>query len=129
MLDHIVINVSDLERSKSFYLATLTPLNYILIKEFKEAASFGVTDGHGKSMDPGGDFWIAKGIPQSPRIHFTFSAVSRSTVDKFYDCALAAGGKNNGRPGLRTHYHKNYYATYIFDPDGYNIEAVCHLPG
>ncbi|MHA2227553.1 MAG: VOC family protein, partial [Candidatus Hodarchaeales archaeon] len=110
MLDHIVINVSNLERSKTFYLTTLAPLNYVLLKEFEEAASFGVTVGHGKCMDPGGDFWIAKGIPQSPRIHFAFSAVSRSGVNDFYNRALAAGGKNNGRPGLRTKYHEHYYA-------------------
>ena len=128
MLDHIVINISDLECSKTFYLATLAPLNYVLIKEFEEAVSFGTTARHGKSKDPGGDFWIAKGVPQSPRIHFAFSAVSRSVVDKFYNCALAAGGEDNGPPGFRKHYHKHYYAAFIFDPDGYNIEAVCHLP-
>jgi catechol 2,3-dioxygenase-like lactoylglutathione lyase family enzyme len=81
MLDHIVINVSDLERSKIFYLATLAPLNYVLIKEFEEAAGFGVTDGQGKCTDPGGDFWITKGVPQSPRIHYDFRAASRSAVD------------------------------------------------
>ena len=129
MLDHIVINVSDLECSKTFYIATLAPLNYVLIKEFEEAVSFGATAGHGISKDPGGDLWIAKGVPQSPRIHFAFSAVSRSAVEKFYDCALVAGGKDNGPPGIRAHYHKNYYAAFILDPDGYNIEAVCHLPG
>ena len=128
MLDHIVINVSDLERSKTFYLAALAPLNYVLIREFEEAVSFGIA-GHVKSKDPGGDFWIVKGVPQSPRIHFAFNAVSRSVVDKFYNCALAAGGKDNGSPGLRKHYHKHYYAAFIFDPDCYNIEAVCHLPG
>ncbi len=128
MLDHIGINVSDLECSKIFYLATLAPLNYALLKEFEEAAGFGVAAGHSKSKDPGGNFWIAKGVPQSPRIHFAFHASSRSAVDKFYKCALAAGGKDNGPPGLRKHYHKNYYAAFIFDPDGYNIEAVCHLP-
>lgn len=128
MLDHIGINVSDLECSKTFYLATLAPLNYVLLKEFEEAVGFGVAAGHSKSKDPGGDFWIAKGIPQNPRFHFAFCAGSRSAVDKFYKCALAAGGKDNGPPGLRKHYHKHYYAAFIFDPDGYNIEAVCHLP-
>lgn len=128
MLDHIGINVSDLERSKTFYLAALAPLNYVLIQEFEKAVGFGVNTGHNKSKDPGGDIWIAKGVPQSPRVHFAFSADTRSIVDKFYDCALAAGGKDNGSPGLRKHYHKHYYAAFILDPDGYNIEAVCHLP-
>lgn len=128
MLDHFGINVSDLESSKNFYLATLAPLNYVLLKEYKEAVGFGVNTEYDKSKDPGGDFWIAKGVPQSPRIHFAFSASSRSAVDKFYNCALEAGGKDNGPPGLRKHYHKHYYAAFILDPDGYNIEAVCHLP-
>ncbi len=128
MLDHIVINVSDLDCSKKFYSAALAPLNYEMCKEFKEAAGFGVIAGHGKSEDPGGDFWIAKGVPQNPRIHFAFNAANRLIVDEFYKCALAAGGNDNGPPGLRPQYHKNYYAAFILDPDGYNIEAVCHLP-
>jgi len=129
MLDHTGINTSDLGRSKAFYLATLAPLHYVLLKDFKEAAGFGVIAGHGKSRDPGGDFWISKGVPHNPRTHIAFNAVSRSVVDKFYNCALSAGGKDNGSPGLRRSYHEHYYAAFILDPDGYKIEAVCHLPG
>ena len=83
--------------------------------------------GHGKSMDPGGDFWISSGIPQTPRTHIAFNAASRKIVENFYKSALSAGGTDNGRPGIRSQYHESYYAAFILDPDGYNIEAVCHL--
>lgn len=127
MLDHTGINVSDLARSKAFYRAALAPLRYEIRKEHGAAAAgFGVPDGPGKSPDPAGDFWIAQGDPQTPRIHIAFTAASRAEVDAFYRAALAAGGKDNGPPGLRPQYHAGYYAAFVLDPDGYNIEAVCH---
>lgn len=127
MLDHTGINVSDLERSKAFYLAALAPLRYRIAKEHPGAAcGFGVPDGFGQSPDPAGDFWIIKGAPQEPRIHLAFTAPSRAEVDAFYRAALAAGGRDNGAPGLRPQYHARYYAAFVLDPDGYNIEAVCH---
>lgn len=129
MLDHTGINVGDIERSKAFYRAALAPLGFRITKDFGAACGFGVADGYGKSPDPGGDFWIAQGEPQVPRVHVAFSAASRAAVDAFHKAALAAGGKDNGAPGLRPRYHPNYYGAFVFDPDGYNIEAVCHAAG
>jgi catechol 2,3-dioxygenase-like lactoylglutathione lyase family enzyme len=128
MLDHTGINVSDFERSKAFYRAALAPLGYRLLKETGLGAGFGVLQGHGRSLDPAGDFWIAPGAPLVPRLHVAFSAASRGAVDAFFERALAAGGKDNGPPGLRPRYHTDYYGAFVFDPDGYNIEAVCHAP-
>ena len=127
MLDHIGIHVSNLNRSRTFYKATLKPLGYDLTKEGKEFAAFGVLEGYGKSSDPGGDFWLSEGMPKTPLPHFAFTAASRWAVDEFFNAALAAGGKGNGGPDLRTQYHSCYYAAFVLDPDGYNIEAVCHV--
>src|SRR5438105_14559188 len=92
------------------------------------AAGFGVLEGHGKSLDPGGDFWISQGEPHSPRQHIAFSAEVHDLVDAFHAAAIAAGGTDNGLPALRPKYHPAYYAAFILDPDGYNIEVVCHRP-
>lgn len=126
MLDHSGFNVSDMPRSKAFYEAALAPLGYVVRKDFGEAAGFGVPQGFGKSLDPGGDFWISRGDLLSPRVHVAFSAETRAIVDAFHAAAIAAGGTDNGSPGLRPVYHPTYYAAFILDPDGYNIEAVCH---
>ena len=127
MLDHVGINVSDLERSKAFYRAALAPLGYEIRKEHAATAvGFGVPDGPRRSSDPAGEFWIAKGVPQEPRVHVAFTASSRAEVEAFYARALAAGGRDNGGPGLRPQYHANYYGAFVLDPDGYNVEAVCH---
>ena len=129
MLDHLNINVSDVARSRAFYTAALAPLGYTVTKDFGDAVGvgFGVTGDYGKSPDPGGDFWIVLGPVLTPRPHFAFSAGARAIVDAFFAAAIGAGGTSNGEPGLRD-YHPHYYAAFIFDPDGYNIEAVCHLP-
>ena len=127
MLDHIGINVSDFERSKAFYQAALAPLGYQLRKQLGSAAGFGVAEGHGKSPDPAGDFWISQGRPQEPRFHFAFNAAARADVDAFFARAVAVGGTSNGPPGVRPQYHANYYGAFVLDPDGYNIEAVCHV--
>ena len=126
MIDHMGITVTDIEDSKLFYTNILATLGYVLCKNSPKAASFGVRDGHGKSADPGGDFWISQGTVIAPRVHIAFNAVSRAAVDAFFAAGLAAGGIENGAPGLRAHYHSNYYAAFVLDPDGYNIEAVCH---
>lgn len=126
MLDHIGIRVSNLERSKNFYRVALRPLNYVLLKEIPSAAGFAVVDGYGKSPDPAGDFWLIEGDPHGPRVHVAFSAGARAQVDAFFAAALAAGGTDNGAPGLRREYHPHYYAAFILDPDQYNIEVVCH---
>jgi len=74
------------------------------------------------------DFWISEGTPQTPHIHIAFRAKTRADVDAFYKAAIAAGGRDNGAPGPRPHYHANYYGAFVLDPDGHNIEAVCHVP-
>ena len=120
MLDHVSLSVRDYAASRGFYAKALRPLGYELAMEFGQVAGFGVG---GKP-----DFWIAAGMPQQPAIHVAFASQNRATVDAFYQAALAAGGKDNGPPGLRPHYHPSYYAAFVFDPDGNNIEAVCHSP-
>ncbi|MEC5343133.1 VOC family protein [Brenneria populi] len=127
MLDHFCIPVSDIERSRRFYEQALAPLGYCRIKTRPSAISFGIADGYGQSTDPGGDFWIFQGdVSSRPATHFAFSAESRAHVDAFFIAAIAAGGEDNGRPGLRPNYHPDYYAAFVRDPDGYNLEAVCH---
>ncbi|WJV61503.1 VOC family protein [Pectobacteriaceae bacterium C52] len=127
MLDHLSIPVSDLGRSRQFYGQALRPLGYELVKNMKFAVSFGVLTGYGCSSDPGGEFWIFHGeVLTRPRVHFAFSVASQEHVDAFFAAAIAAGGVDNGQPGLRTQYHPNYYAAFVRDPDGYNVEAVYH---
>ncbi len=118
MLDHIIITVSDYEASKAFYVNALAPLGYGVIMEFGRAAGLGVG---GKP-----DFWIREADPVTPPVHVAFGSHDRPTVDAFYEAAIAAGGRDNGAPGLRPDYHPNYYGAFVFDPDGNNIEAVCH---
>jgi catechol 2,3-dioxygenase-like lactoylglutathione lyase family enzyme len=120
MIDHTGISVSDVAKSKAFYRAALAPLGYSLLMEFEQFAGFGVA--------PKPDFWIGQGAPNAPRIHVALRADSRSHVDAFHRAAMAAGGRDNGSPGLRPHYHDNYYGAFVLDPDGHNIEAVCHSP-
>ena len=126
MIDHMGSTVSDIEKSKAFYSKTLAALGYVLRKNGPDAISFGVREGHGKSADPGGDFWLSEGSPMTPRVHIAFNAASRADVDAFFAAGLAADGIDNGAPKLRTNYHPRYYAAFLLDPDGYNIEAVCH---
>jgi catechol 2,3-dioxygenase-like lactoylglutathione lyase family enzyme len=127
ILDHIGINVSDYQRSKAFYEKALAPLGISLVMEF------GVFGGFGRDKKP--DFWIGQGATafQTPKqievitpVHVCFVARSRADVDAFYAAALAAGGKDNGAPGIRAMYHPNYYGAFVLDPDGHNVEAVIH---
>src|SRR5215471_12814509 len=104
MLDHVGLQVSNYAKSKKFYQLTLAPLGYELIMEFPEAAGFG------KDGKP--DFWIAQGSATKPPLHVAFASADRSTVDAFHRAALSAGGKDNGTPGLRPHYHANYYGAF-----------------
>jgi catechol 2,3-dioxygenase-like lactoylglutathione lyase family enzyme len=120
MLDHITLQVSDYRRSKQFYASALKPLGYELAMESGESGGFG------KDGKP--DFWIAQGAATKPAVHVAFASTDRLTVDAFHRAALAAGARNNGAPGLRPDYHPNYYAAFVLDPDGNNIEAVCHRP-
>lgn len=128
MIDHFSILVSDLAKSRSFYQAILAPLNYEIIIEMKSALSFGVLNGPTKSSDPGGEFWLTAGSPTQAGLHFAFASQDKNGVDQFHAQGLKIGGAGNGLPGIRPGYHPNYYAAYLLDPDGYNIEAVCHLP-
>jgi catechol 2,3-dioxygenase-like lactoylglutathione lyase family enzyme len=121
VLDHVGIRVSDFEQSKRFFTEAISPLGYELIMEPSVS-----TAGFGRRGKP--DFWIGQGDRGQP-IHIAFAASDRASVDAFHEEALAAGGRDNGGPGLRPEYHQSYYAAFVFDPDGNNIEAVCHEPG
>lgn len=126
MLDHAGFPVSDYARSKAFYLQALAPLGYALVMEVQQHENDAPAAGFGANGKP--DLWIGgEGGLQRP-IHIAIAAQDRAAVDAFYRAALAAGGKDNGAPGLRPHYHPNYYAAFVLDPDGHNIEAVCHTP-
>jgi len=120
MIDHAGVTVRDVVKSKRFYAAALAPLGYTLLMEFEESAGFGVA--------PKPDFWIGEGAPNVPPVHIAFRAATRGEVDEFHRAALAVGGRDNGAPGLRPHYHANYYGAFVLDPDGHNVEAVCHDP-
>ena len=128
MIDHIGIVISDFEKSKAFYTSALAPISYVLIMEFPESVT-GRTDVAGYGKQGKADFWISRGTPGKSPTHVAFSVASRDAVDAFYKAALEAGGKDNGAPGLRPHYHPNYYGAYVLDLDGNNIEAVCHQAG
>ena len=128
VLDHLCISVSDLARSRRFYEAALMPLGYRVVSLSGRTIGFGVPEGPGRSADPGGDFWLAEETFGPPLPHFAFAAATRAAVDAFFAAALAAGGTDNGAPGLRPRYHPGYYAAFIIDPDGYNVEAVYHRP-
>ena len=106
MFDHIGIGVSDLRASKRFYLEALAPL--------------------GQGRKP--SFWLGASEAKPQPLHIAFAADTRAQVDEFYRKALAAGGKDNGPPGIRAHYHADYYAAFVIGPDGHNIEVVCHRP-
>ncbi|MGH6624401.1 MAG: VOC family protein [Burkholderiaceae bacterium] len=120
MLDHIGFNVSDFPASKAFFLKSLEPLGIGIAAEGEGWAMLG------KGGKP--QVWFgAFSNPTSP-IHIAFAADSREQVRRFHTAALAAGGKDNGAPGLREHYRPNYYGAFIIGPDGHNVEAVCHSP-
>ena len=118
MIDHIGISVRDLERSIAFYTKVLAPLGYELVMKWESFAGFGVA---GKP-----DFWIDGREPPKATNHVAFRAAGRAQVRAFYEAALASGAKDNGAPGPRPHYHEHYYGAFVLDPDGHNIEAVCH---
>ncbi|HET6332951.1 MAG TPA: VOC family protein [Polyangiales bacterium] len=129
MIDHMSIQVLDYEKSKAFYTQALGPLGYSVVMEITrdqvpELPSSAVC-GLGEERP---DFWLAGAkAPTSPQ-HLAFRAPSRSSVDAFFKAALAAGAKSNGEPGVRAHYHPNYYGAFVIDINGHNLEAVCHDP-
>lgn len=122
MIVHIGIEVSDYKKSVDFYKKALAPLNYRLIMEVAGFAGFGpINDG-----GPIANFWLHEGELTSKKAHIAFRAINRKMVNAFYEAAIQAGGLDHGKPGIRALYHPNYYAAFVLDPDGHNIEAVCH---
>jgi catechol 2,3-dioxygenase-like lactoylglutathione lyase family enzyme len=128
MLDHAGFAVADAERSRIFYEGALAPLGFSLIMTVpaEENGSGGTAHGFGTEGNP--FFWVGDNEKVGEGTHVAFRAKTRAEVDAFHAAALAAGGRDNGGPGLRPHYGPNYYAAFVFDPDGINIEAVCHGP-
>ena len=127
MIDHIGFPVSDYPRAKAFYIKALAPLGYSLVMEVdQEQNSAAPAGGFGANGKP--DFWIGGEGGLARPLHIAIVAETRAAVDAFYKAALAAGAKDNGAPGIRAHYHPNYYGAFVLDPDGHNIEAVCHTP-
>ena len=120
MIDHVGVNVSDYDRSRAFYAKALEPLGYTLLMEPVEGHG-----GFGREGKP--DYWIS-GVREPPteNVHVALAAPVRATVDAFHAAALEAGGTDNGAPGIREIYHPQYYGAFVLDPDGNNVEAVCH---
>ncbi|MCS0496775.1 VOC family protein [Ancylobacter sp. MQZ15Z-1] len=126
MLDHVGFPVADFERSRAFYEAALAPLGVSIVMEVTPDQTGG--DAHA-GFGVGGKpfFWIGTGgALTGGRVHVAFAADDREAVDAFYAAALAAEGRDNGPPGLRPQYHPTYYGAFVLDPDGHNVEAVCH---
>jgi len=125
MIDHIIFTVSDLSRSKAFYEQALAPLGMKATPEFPwgpaqvRGVGFGGEDK---------EFFIVEGSPIKPPFHVAFRAATRAEVKVFYAAAIAAGGRDNGAPELSPDHHADYFSAYVFDPDGHNVEAVCHEP-
>lgn len=126
MIDHVGLAAGDFAKSKAWYAAALAPIGYRVMMEFPAQQAGGQpTAGLGHTAP---DFWLAGGGPTQPHTHIAFAVKSRALVDAFYKAALAAGGRDNGPPGVRAHYHPNYYGAFVLDPDGHNVEVVCHYP-
>ena len=123
MFDHVSVTVSDYDKSKAFYAQALAPTGHSRLVELH-----GQRASTGFCHEDGSDLWISQGDAVTPPIHIAFRVSSRAAVDAFYTAAIAAGGRDNGAPGLRPEYHPNYYGAFVLDPDGNNIEAVCHEP-
>jgi catechol 2,3-dioxygenase-like lactoylglutathione lyase family enzyme len=120
MIDHLVLIVKDVAMSRQFFERALAPLGYHVEMSFPEGVGFGDA---GKP-----EFWITSRGEPHVDFHLAFHCKHRAQVDEFYATAIAAGGRDNGSPGIREQYHPNYYGAFVFDPDGNNIEAVCHDP-
>ena len=117
LIDHLALRVRDVRRSRTFYERALEPFGVKVVES---------SQGPGFAIEGGGDFWIGEGEPPAAPVHVAFAAADRATVDKFHRAAVEAGGRDNGAPGLRPHYHAGYYAAFVIDPDGNNVEAVFH---
>lgn len=123
MIDHVTFGVTDLDRSLAFYDRALRPLG--ISRLFSDSTSGVHFAGYGDTRPW---FWLVEADPTRGMLHIAFSAASRAEVDAFHSAAVLAGGRDNGAPGLRRHYHSSYYGAFVLDPDGHNIEAVCHRP-
>lgn len=119
LIDHLALRVRDLGRSRTFYERALEPFGVKVLES---------SLGPGFAIEGGGDFWVGEGDPPSAPVHVAFAAADRATVDRFHRAAVEAGGRDNGAPGERP-YHPGYYAAFLLDPDGHNVEAVYHGPG
>lgn len=126
MIDHLAVDVSDIKKSGYFYDKALSPLGYLKLMEASQEFGGRLVLGWKDSAET--ELYIGEGSRNVPRLHIAFRASSREQVDEFYRAAIAAGGKDNGKPGLRVEYHENYYGAFVLDPDGHNVEAVCHVP-
>jgi catechol 2,3-dioxygenase-like lactoylglutathione lyase family enzyme len=127
MIDHIGLAVKDMDRAKAFYIGALKPLGIGVLAELS-AEQTGADAHAGFGKENKAFFWIGTGNRPRGGAHVAFTAQTRAEVDSFYQAALASGGRDNGAPGPRPHYHKHYYGAFVLDPDGNNIEAVCHRP-
>jgi len=126
-LDHTSLSVSDFAAAKAFYSAALEPLGIAVLMEFPKAMT-GDFDIVGLGSNGKPFFWLAGAGKTTPKVHIAFGASSRAEVDAFYQAAIAAGGRDNGKPGVRAQYHPTYYGAFVLDADGHNVEAVCHKP-
>jgi catechol 2,3-dioxygenase-like lactoylglutathione lyase family enzyme len=120
MIDHATFRVGDLSRSRRFFVEALAPLGYRVVAEYPQ--------GIGLGAGARADFWVILGAPGTTGVHVAFAAETRAAVDAFHAAALKAGGVNNGAPGVRARYHPEYYGAFVLDPEGNNVEAVCHEP-
>ncbi len=127
MIDHIGITTHDIDAARRFYAAALAPLGIGLEMEVTPEQSGGY-HGLGFGRDGKPFFWVGTTGPETGPLHLAFTAATRAEVDAFHAAALAIGGTDNGAPGVRPHYHPNYYAAFVLGPDGVNVEAVCHQP-
>ena len=127
MIDHTGLTVTNPEKSRLFYETALAPLGYKMLMEVPKEFTGGLVV-RGFGVPPKPDFWTKEGTPNQPRLHIAFRADNRQQVDEFYKAAIGAGGTDNGPPGPRPQYHPGYYGAFVLDPDGHNIEAVCHTP-
>jgi catechol 2,3-dioxygenase-like lactoylglutathione lyase family enzyme len=126
-VDHLGFNVTDYARSKAFYAAALEPLGFKVVMEIPPDQAKG-SPGGGLGDNGAPVIWLQQGTPVGNKFHVAFTAPNRGAVDAFHAAATRAGGKDNGGPGLRPNYHPNYYGAFVLDPDGHNIEVVCHKP-
>ena len=128
MIDHVGFAVADAEHSRRFYERALAPLDISLIMTVTPDQTESGGTAHGFGSDGKPYFWVGDNERVGEGTHVAFAVDSRVKVEAFHEAALAAGGRDNGAPGVRPHYHPNYYAAFVLDPDGHNIEAVSHRP-